>query len=118
MARVAEGELEEHAAPGGPLEVRELTAAYNGMIAGLRQKRALERYVPLGARKEVAVRMSAAGIVAPRRERVVILFADLRGFSTLSEKSASAPSPLAISAWASACTWATSSSAPWGRESA
>lgn len=88
MRAVAEGKLEEHASSVGPTEVRELAVAYNGMIAGLKEKRALERYVPQDARRQIDGRASEAGIVAPRRERVVILFADLRGFSTLSEKSA------------------------------
>ena len=87
MARVAEGTLEPHETHGGPLEVRELAEAYNGMITGLRQKQALERYVPAGALDSIYARASEGGIVEPRREHAVILFADLRGFSTLSEKS-------------------------------
>lgn len=90
MTRVGEGKLEEHAEASGPTEVRALAAAYNEMIGGLRQKRALERYVPLGARRAIAELGDAAGIIAARRERVVVLFADLRGFSTLSEKTAPA----------------------------
>ncbi|MBS2017746.1 MAG: adenylate/guanylate cyclase domain-containing protein [Deltaproteobacteria bacterium] len=87
MARVAEGELQEAAIEGGPAEIRALAAAYDTMITGLKQKRALERYVPLGARRVIDERASEQGIVAPRREMAVILFSDLRGFSTLSEKS-------------------------------
>lgn len=86
MAGVAEGALEEHVVPANPVEVRELAVAYNGMVDGLKKKRALERYVPVGARKEIEARVSAVGVIEPRRERVVVLFADLRGFSTMSEK--------------------------------
>lgn len=87
MAKVGAGDLEEAAEPDGPAEIRALADAYNGMITGLKQKRALERYVPLGARRVIDERGSEQGIVAPRRENAVILFSDLRGFSTLSEKS-------------------------------
>lgn len=87
MAKVGEGHLEDPAEPEGPAEIRALAEAYNSMITGLKQKRALERYVPLGARRVIDERGSEQGIVAPRRETAVILFSDLRGFSTLSEKS-------------------------------
>lgn len=87
MARVAEGALDPHEPDGGPREVRELAEAYNGMVTGLRQKLALERYVPAGALDSIYARASEGGIVEPRREEAVILFADLRGFTTLSEKS-------------------------------
>ncbi len=88
MAKVADGVLEEaDVEKKGPAEIRALAAAYNAMVTGLKQKRALERYVPLGARRVIDERSSEAGIVAPRRENAVILFSDLRGFSTLSEKS-------------------------------
>jgi class 3 adenylate cyclase len=86
MTRVRDGELAPHATDRGPTEVRALAAAYNEMIAGLLQKRALERYVPLGARRAIDSQGGGEGVVAPRRERAVVLFADLRGFSTLSEK--------------------------------
>lgn len=90
MAKVAGGALDAHGPIAGPREVRDLAAAYDAMVADLRRNRALERYVPLGARRAIDGRPSDQGIVAPRRERVVVLFADLRGFSTLSEKRAPA----------------------------
>jgi class 3 adenylate cyclase len=87
MKKVADGELDAKAERAGPRELRELAEAYNGMLVGLRQKLALERYVPALARDEIDGRLSGGGaIVDARQVEAVVLFADLRGFSALSEE--------------------------------
>ncbi len=85
MKEVAAGDLDGNAVADGPRELRDLADAFNGMLVGLRQKTALSRYVPALARDELDARLSGGAIVDARQADAVVLFADLRGFSALSE---------------------------------
>jgi class 3 adenylate cyclase len=86
MSDVAKGELGPPAdATEGPREVRALAASYNVMLEGLRQKLALERYVPSLARDGLR-NDSGEAVIEARECFAAVLFADLRGFSTLSQK--------------------------------
>jgi class 3 adenylate cyclase/membrane protein implicated in regulation of membrane protease activity len=86
MGDVAKGELGPPAdTTEGPREVRALASSYNVMLEGLRQKLALERYVPSLARDGLR-NDSGEAVIEARECFAAVLFADLRGFSTLSEK--------------------------------
>ena len=86
MKRVGEGDLGQEATVEGNDEVGRLAGTFNEMLAGLRQKKALEKYVPMGARKDLAKDRSGHITMGGARVRATILFSDLRGFTSLSEK--------------------------------
>ncbi|MBX3227346.1 MAG: HAMP domain-containing protein [Labilithrix sp.] len=86
MQRVGDGELDNEAEVHGNHEVAHLSQAFNEMLAGLRQKRVLEKFVPTGARKEIARDKSGKVELGGHRVRAAILFSDLRGFTAMSER--------------------------------
>jgi class 3 adenylate cyclase/drug/metabolite transporter (DMT)-like permease len=88
MQRVGEGDLEQHVTPGTSDEVGVMTVAFNRMVVGLRERAflraALTRYVSV----QVAEKMIEEGewwFDAEPRE-VTVLFADIRGFTPLTER--------------------------------
>jgi adenylate cyclase len=88
--RVAAGRYDRPVVVRTRDELRALAEAFNGMLAGLRERFAMLRFVPRHTRAVIAeaVRGGQAalpGKVAERRE-VAVLFSDIRGFTAMSER--------------------------------
>lgn len=91
MARVAQGDLQAHCAVVSNDEIGAVTAGFNHMVAGLRDRELIHetfgRYVSPEVRDEI---LSGRTALAGDQREVTILFADLRGFSTWVEASPAA----------------------------
>ena len=71
-------------------ELRRLGDAFNGMLRGLRERFAMQRFIPKHTRAVIAdaVREQAedAGAFTARAREVAVLFSDIRGFTGVSEQ--------------------------------
>ena len=91
MVRVEQGDLQAHCAVVSNDEIGAVTAGFNRMVAGLRDRELIRetfgRYVSPEVRDEI---LSGRIALAGDQHEVSILFADLRGFSTWVEASPAA----------------------------
>ena len=86
MRAVSRGDLEQCAEVEGRDEIAQLSATFNHMTEGLRQKELLKRYVPVQAREMIETDRTARVVLGGRRVRITALFSDIRGFTAMSER--------------------------------
>ncbi|HXS99656.1 MAG TPA: adenylate/guanylate cyclase domain-containing protein [Elusimicrobiota bacterium] len=71
-------------------ELRTLGDAFNGMLRGLRERFAMQRFIPRHTRAVIAEATAEkgadAGAFAARAREVAVLFSDIRGFTAVSEQ--------------------------------
>lgn len=85
---VGKGQLETEVEWRSNDEFAELATAINEMVVGLRQRENLKHTLVRYVSKEVADEILASGKMAElksERRKITVLFADVRGFTTLSE---------------------------------
>jgi class 3 adenylate cyclase len=88
MKNIGEGHLEQldDAHISNIKEVKEAGLSFNQMVIGLRQKKILEHFVPEGTRKEIEALQGQTTEMGGQRWERTIMFSDLRGFTSMSEK--------------------------------
>jgi class 3 adenylate cyclase len=85
LTSIRSGDLEVSLPARGTDEIARLEASVNHLTRELREKDRLQAYLPETSRQAIREEGSASGFAA-RQQEITILFSDIRGFTTLSEK--------------------------------
>src|SRR5205823_187103 len=89
VAKIEEGDFEQRILVQSKDEIGELGEAMNRMAVGLKNREILETAFRRYHDKRIARRILEAGntnaVIAPQRMSAVVLFADIRGFTRMSE---------------------------------
>jgi class 3 adenylate cyclase len=91
VSRVGKGDLQARSEITGRDEIGQFAAAFNEMVKGLQERERVKKVFGRYVTQQVAERVlqgSGDGELGGKKKRVTILFADIRNFTTMSEKMA------------------------------